>query len=388
MTWRITLLVPTAVVLTFLTLPAASSPATGPAANDRALGDIVRSYVDELSQSDRFSGAVSITRRGEPVLFAAWGLANKSFDVPNRVDTKFSLGSMNKMFTAVAIAQLEEQGKLSYDDTVGKHLPDYPNADVRDKVTIHHLLTHTSGMGGDIFSDDWMRGSKTRYRTIDQVMQQFVNEPMRFEPGAQFAYCNAGFIVLGKIVEQASGRGYYEYIREHIYEPAGMTASDSYELDDPVPNLAVGYTHDRYGDGTTTGSDQSGSKRYCNTFLRYVRGSPAGGGYSTVEDLQRFAQALQGGKLVKPQTLAKMTSEHADMGKSIGGSMHYGYGFREKLDRRGRRSFGHEGSIWGVSAAFYIYPDDGYVLAVLSNYDGATPAVVRRFGARLPQQEG
>src|SRR4030095_10641297 len=164
----------------------------------------------------------------------AYGLADKKQNIPNRIDTTFNLGSCNKMFTALAIAQLAEKGKLSFDDVVAKHLPDYANKDIAAKVTLHHLLTHTSGLGFYPFT----HGSKTP----EGILKFFVDKPLAFEPGARMQYSNAGFVVLGLIIERVSGKNYYDYIRENIYQPAGMSGTDSYSLDEQIANRAIGYT--------------------------------------------------------------------------------------------------------------------------------------------------
>src|SRR5262249_35303008 len=141
----------------------------------------------------------------------------------------------------VAIAQLAQQGKLAFTDPIGKHLPYYPNKDAARKVTIHHLLTHTSGIG-DYFNQKFMEASKDRFRTIADFFPLFADKPLAFEPGKEFRYSNAGFMVLGAVVEKVSGQNYYDYVREHIYKPAGMVNTDAYEMDHDTPNLAIGYT--------------------------------------------------------------------------------------------------------------------------------------------------
>ena len=221
-------------------------------------------------------------------------MAEKTFGVPNKIDTKFNLGSMNKMFTAIAIAQLVEAGKLSFQDSLAKVLPEYPNRQSAEKITIHHLLTHTSGLG-DFFDNPEFRPFRQKYQNPTDYFRLFADKPLRFEPGARFGYSNAGFVVLGAIVEKVSGENYFDYIREHIYKPAGMTNSDSYELTEVVPNLAVGYG--RFED------DPMGiDPRRSNIAFLPWKGSPAGGGYSTAPDLLKFAQALRENKLVSAKT--------------------------------------------------------------------------------------
>ena len=198
-------------------------------------------YLEELNAQNKFSGAVLIGKDGVPILKRAYGLANRSFNVPNRIDTKFNLGSMNKMFTGVSILQLVEQGKLALDDKIIKHVPDYPNKEITSKVTIHQLLTHTSGMGL-YWTDEYMKTSKDRFRDIEDYLPLFVDQPLQFKPGSKFSYSNSGYMVLGLIIEKVTGQSYFDYVMENIYKPAGMINTDAYELDYVVPNLAVGYT--------------------------------------------------------------------------------------------------------------------------------------------------
>src|SRR5262249_14922197 len=154
----------------------------------------------------------ALLAQGDNVFFTkACGLASRAWNQPNRLDTKFNLGSMNKMFTSVAIAQLVEKGKVSLDDTIGKHLPDYPNRDAAQKATVRHLLTHTSGLA-DYFNNKFMDASRTRFRTIADYFPLFADNPLQFEPGTRNRYSNAGFMVLGAIVQKASGVDYFDYV--------------------------------------------------------------------------------------------------------------------------------------------------------------------------------
>jgi len=327
--------------------------------------------VRKLAAADRFSGAVLLVKGDAPLYRKAVGLASVSFQAPNRIDTKFNLGSMNKMLTAVAVAQLAQRGKLSFDDTLASVVPDYPNKEVAGKVTIHQLLTHTSGMGS-YFNDKYQQASKTRFRAVKDYLPLFADDPLQFPPGERFGYSNAGFHVLGLVVEKVSGQDYFDYIREHIYRPAGMTNSDSYDLEVDTPNLAIGYTNQGLG-GPSPGPRRN------NLFMHVVKGGPAGGGFSTVEDLAKFAAALQGHKL--------LDAEHTDLvlkGKvpAFGPDTKYGYGFMERVES-GKRVVGHGGGFPGISGQLDIYRDQGYVLAVLSNYDGGATPIANRVAELL-----
>jgi|HubBroStandDraft_6_1064221.scaffolds.fasta_scaffold87637_2 CubicO group peptidase (beta-lactamase class C family) len=326
-------------------------------------------YLDQLAVEDKFSGTVVITKDGVPVFQKAYGLASRAYNVPNRVDTKFNLGSMNKMFTAVAIAQLVEQGKLSFDDPLIKVLPDYPNKEVAGKITVHQLLTHTSGLG-DYFNQQYFDASKARFKEVRDYFSLFVDQALLFPPGQRFSYSNAGFMVLGAVVEKVSGQNYFDYVREHIYKPAGMTNTDAYDLEMDTPNMAIGYTR-----MNADGSVSDGPRRN-NLFLHVVKGGPAGGGFSTAEDLVRFAAALSGHKLLTAHFTDIVYSGKVDQGRGGG---KYAYGFEDEMFN-GHRRIGHGGGFPGINSDLRIYPDLGYAVAVMSNYD---PPAASRVATRI-----
>jgi CubicO group peptidase (beta-lactamase class C family) len=332
--------------------------------------------IDRLAEHDMFSGTVIVEQNGRRLYDRAVGLASRRFDVPNRMDTKFNLGSMNKMITAVAIAQLVEEGALAWDDTVGAHLPDYPNAQVRDNVQIRHLLSHTSGMGNH-FTEEFANASKALYREFREYLPLFVDDALAFEPGTDWAYSNAGFFVLGMIIEAASGQSYYDYVREHIYAPAGMTDTDSYDMDIPIKNLAIGYTRETFGDTTADDGarwmvDTNGLRN--NLFMHSIKGGPAGGGFSTTPDLVRFANALRDGTLVSPATLEILTTAKPELA-----SPGYGYGFSVEDHGHLGPVYGHGGGFPGINGMLDIYPEQGLVVTVLSNLDGGANLVAGRF---------
>jgi CubicO group peptidase (beta-lactamase class C family) len=333
--------------------------------NERELVKEIRAFMDKLAAADAFSGTLLVAKDGKPILKFVHGLANKGYNVPNRLDTKLNVASIGKMFTAVAVGQLVDQGKLSFTDTVGKHLPDYPNKQVAEKVTIHHLLTHSSGLGD-------FHGAKyvcleTYLRQVRDYFPLFVNEPLSFEPGARWQYSNAGFVLLGAIVEKVSGENYFDYVRNHVFKPAGMINTDYYESDLDTPNLAMGYTN-----FVDLGDDyvqfRLGPRRNTSRYGT-IKGSPAGGASSTLEDLLRFSLALRSNKLMSAKLTDLMTSSKILARKYDAGQTLWGYGFElEEID--GKRVIGHSGGDLGVSSAVRWYPNSGnYTVVVLSNYD-------------------
>jgi CubicO group peptidase (beta-lactamase class C family) len=324
--------------------------------------DLVReleSYLSRLVAEDKFSGAVLVAKDGVPIFNKAYGLANKNTNAANDTETKFNLGSLNKTFTAVAIAQLAERGKLSFDDTIGKHLPGYPNKTVADKVTIHQLLTHTSGLGS--YRNEKFLAQLDRIKTVADVLPFFADAPLAFEPGSKWEYSNSGYVVLGLIIEKASGQSYFDYVRENIFKPAGMSNTDSYEKGANVPNLAVGYTRMNPSSGKP---DQTSPRRE-NTMMRPMKGSSAGGGYSTVGDLLKFVAALQNHKLLSRKFTEIVTTGKIEVGGVIG---KYAYGFGDKIFS-GKHIVGHNGGAEGIGANLDIFPELGYAAVILTNYD-------------------
>jgi CubicO group peptidase (beta-lactamase class C family) len=338
-----------------------------PRLSQSELVSATRKKIDEEVAADRFAGAVLIMKDGKPVLSEAYGLADREHKTPNTIKTRFRIGSMNKMFTAVATLQLVQAGKLDLQGTVGKYLTDYPNKDVASKVTIHQLLTHTGGTG-DIFGPEF-EAHRLELRTLQDYVKLYGERPPKYEPGSQWEYSNYGFILLGAIIEKVSGQSYYDYVREHVYVPAGMTSTGSEPEDKPVADRSAGYMK----------MDSPDWKP--NTDTLPYRGSSAGGGYSTVEDLAKFASALEANKLLSAHYTEMLTT-----GKPGTPENTYAYGFQDaKIS--GVRCFGHGGGAPGMNGDLQICPGPGYVVAVLSNLDPPAATQVSGFITnRLPEK--
>lgn len=316
---------------------------------------MTKDVIQRICARDVFSGSLLIAKGDEILFTRACGEASKRFHVPNNIETKFNLGSMNKMFTSVSIAQLAEKGMLSFEDTIDKYVDEsWLPKEITSKITVHHLLTHTSGLGS-YFNETYVNGSKALYRNVNDFKPLVKGEKPAFEPGERFRYSNTGMLLLGVVIESVTGQSYFDYIRKNIYEPAGMKNSDSYEMDYPVENLAIGYS-----------PDQTSKHGWQNNFFKHViKGGPAGGGFSTVGDLHQFARALQTGKLVSADSLKILLKDHS--------GENYGYGFRIAEGPSGK-VVGHSGGFPGINGALDIYLDKDYIVAVLSNYDnGASP---------------
>ncbi|HEX6560139.1 MAG TPA: serine hydrolase domain-containing protein [Longimicrobiales bacterium] len=262
---------------------AASTRAQTPAS-----GDIVpklSQYLDSLAARDEFSGVVMLAQHGKVVFQHAYGFADRAARKPNTLETAFNLGSINKIFTSTSVRQLVAAGKIDLDATIAQYLPDYPNPDVARKVTIRQLLDMQAGLGGDIFGVP-AAGRRHDIRKLADFLPLFADQRLRFEPGSRRQYCNACFVVLGLVIERVSGQSYYDYVRDHIYAPAGLTHTAHYRADALPPFVAIGYTR---GDEAAP----AGAPLLPNTELLPGIGSSAGGGYSTAADLLQFLAALR-----------------------------------------------------------------------------------------------
>jgi CubicO group peptidase (beta-lactamase class C family) len=313
------------------------------------LRKLIHTALDRLVSTSDFSGCVTVADGGKTVFDECRGLADRSFNVPVDQQTKFHVGSVGKMFTAVAIAQLVEAGKLSWNDTLAKLVPEYPDQATAKKITVWQLLHHTSGLG-DFMVPDYFE-HPGRYVNPADYLSLIARQPLAGPPGKP-NYSNAGYVLLGRIVENVSGENYFDYIQRHVFEPARMTSSGFDSEDEIVPGLAVGYYHD---DGVF-------SRTWKANWVKSVyKGSPAGGGYSTNADLLRFAAALRGGKLLKPATLAKMFDGELPAGPGA-----IGAGIDERLSH-GRHIRGHQGGIEGTTADLEMVWETGAAVALTSN---------------------
>ena len=323
-------------------------------------------YLSALAEADTFSGAVLVARNGETVFARALGRADRRSGTPNRVDTRFNLGSMNKMFTSVAVAQLAERGLLEYDHPVRPYLPGYAqlSGDAADRVTIHHLLTHTSGLG-DYFGPRFFGGGKDTLSAVPHYFPLFADCPLAFAPGTRWRYSNAGYVVLGAIIEHVSGRSYFEHVTERVLVPAGMSSTDWPEREQHTPDLAIGYTR---GPSRGTGDLPALGPWRENVGTLPSKGGPAGGGYSTVGDLLRFAEALRQERLLGPAMSDLVTAGKVDTDRP---GARYAYGFFDERAGSGRRArvVWHGGGAPGINGQFEIYPELGYTVAVLANQD-------------------
>jgi D-alanyl-D-alanine carboxypeptidase len=311
--------------------------------------------------SGRFSGALLLARHGKVLYQRAAGFADRESSIPNTLDTRFRIGSMNKMFTATAALQLVSKGKLDMEAPLSKYLPDYPNRQLSAKVTVRHLLTHTGGTG-DIFGPEFDK-RRLELRSLNDYIALYGARPVEFEPGSKWNYSNYGFLLLGALIEAVSGTTYYDFVRANIFAPAGMKDTASEPENVSVPRRSKGYMR---RDGAWVS----------NVATLPYRGTSAGGGYSTVSDLAAFAAALQSGKILEPALAGQATSRQADA--PMGPNASYGFGMI--VESGENPNFGHGGGAPGMNGELKVYPQSGAVVAVLANLD---PPAASRLAAFL-----
>lgn len=318
-------------------------------ASSAEIARLTGAALDHLVRTNDFAGCVTVTDGAKTIFDECRGPAERRFNVPLDRQTKFHIGSMNKMFTAVAIAQLVEAGKLSWTDTLAMRVPEYPDRAAASKITVWQLLHHTSGLGDYLVPEFFQKREKFSWPA--DYLELIARQPKVGEPGGEWSYSNSGYALLGRIIENVSGESYFDYIHRHLFVPAGMTSSGFDRLDEVVPSLAVGY----YRDGAFAANWKA-------DWLKIpYRGDAAGGGYSNNADLVKFSAALRGGKLVKPATLAKMFEDAVPAGPGS-----YAAGFGDRLSH-GRHIRGHAGGIEGTDANLAIVWETGATVALTSN---------------------
>lgn len=333
----------------------------GPPPADLLPGGAYDQHLTAMAAQDQFSGTVLLAYDGRPVLSRAFGWADKERGIPNQTGTLFNLQSVTKVFTGVAVAQLAAQGKIDFYATLGSYLDNFP-AEVA-AVTVHQMLTHTAGMGDytqtPAFASEWQTWDSAA-AVFNGIMAIIRTMPLVFTPGTQYQYSNTGFFVLGAIVAQVSGQSYYDYMRQHVFSPAGMARTDFYTQPQMLASSDFAHPYVMQNGQYIDVASQA-------TFI----GGPDHGAYSSGPELLAFAGALQSGRLLTPAytelalsgkyPVAQATGEPASQSISIG------YGV-ENLIINNERVFGHPGGAEGANTDLNIYPGVSWVAAVLGNY--------------------
>jgi len=329
-------------------------PVTSTAVTEKDRLQEIGSYLKRMGDADIFSGAVVIAREGKPLFAQAYGYADREKKIPNTLETPFLLGSMNKLFTSLAVGQLVEQGKLSYDDPLSKFLPDFPDPESAKKIQIKHLLSHTAGLGNA--SSLWNPALIDRQTTIEGMVDALERRPPAFEPGTRMAYSNAGFVLLGRIIEIVTGQDYYDYMQKHVFAPAGATSA-SFPLlpGNGVAVVPMAHPYERAWDA------QGGVSIQNRLGAEFRRGGSAGSGVASALDVLKLSNAMRAGRIVKPETFRLHSSAKPELG-----STNYGYGFIAG-PYLGRPFVGHNGRAKGQCTEFGELRDTPYTIVVLSN---------------------
>lgn len=304
-------------------------------------------YMSALSNQKRFIGSVLVARDGKVVFRKGYGMANVELDVPNDPETRFRLGSITKQFTAAAILQLQERGKLNVTDPVCKYFDPCPSA--WSEITIHHLLSHTGGVPNFTSFPDYMPKMMLPVTTTEMIAR-FKDKPLDFKPGEKWNYSNSGYYLLGAMIEKAAGESYESFLQKNIFDPLKLTGTGYDHFDVILKHRATGYS-------------MSKGKMVNSAFLDMTQPYSAGSLYSTVEDLFRWNEALFGGKVLSAKSFEMMTTP-------VKNNYAYGLGVETKFNRK---MITHGGGINGFSTFIARFPDEKVTIVVLRNADYGIP---------------
>ncbi len=327
----------------------------------------VEALLRELEAADRFSGVVGITQGGRRLLLDAFGYASRTWNVPATLETRFDTASVTKLFTAVATLQLVERGAFALDTSAIEYLA-LADSGISPAVTPYHLLTHTSGIAddadeeaGERYEDLFVERPNYAVRETADSLPQFLGKPANFAPGRGCRYCNVGYVLLGLMIERATGATYRDYVAEHVFARAGMSRSGFFRMDAVEPDVAEGVEPVEDGDGSVVGWRR-------NVYSYPPVGGPDGGAHVTVGDLLRFHRAVVDGRLLGPALTAELLSPkavHGALGSGNRELMGFGFCFETAPDGKVRR-YWKEGVNVGVSAVLCHYPAEDVTCAVLA----------------------
>lgn len=336
---------------------------------------LVEEAIAEALDAKPFSGVVSVEHAGEAVLSRGYGFADRADAILNTATTRFAQASGSKTLTAVAVGRLVEEGHIAFDSRMADCLEIWPsNFDAG--VTVHHLLTHTSGVP-DYFDEEvdddfevlWATLPTYRVRTPGDVFPLFADKPMKFPPGERFSYCNSGFVLLGLLIEQHTGVPFSAYVETEVFAPAGMSDSGYFAFDRLPPRAASNYLTDEDPDDPRT-----------NIFTVPVVGQPDGGAFVTAPDMARFWSALSAHRLLTPSTTEQLLTAHVTTGRR---DDHYGYGVWIEATTAGSLIHRAEGMDPGVSFVSDLWTADDLSITVISNTDGSVWPIYRAISGAI-----
>ncbi|MBV8864622.1 MAG: beta-lactamase family protein [Acidobacteriaceae bacterium] len=304
---------------------------------------IIESYVAD----HKFMGSVLVARGDHILLDKGYGSANLEWSIPNSPTTKFRLGSITKQFTAACVLLLQERGKVKVSDPVKKYMPNAPTA--WDKITIYHVLTHTSGIPNFTGFKDYT-DLEAKSTTPEKLVERFRDKPLEFEPGTKWKYSNSGYALLGYLVEKITGQTYQQFLEQNIFTPLGMKDSGYDSNSSIIMHRASGYTPSGHG---------IVNAGYIDMTIPFS----AGALYSTTEDLLRWERGLFGGRVLKPASLKQMTTPF---------KQDYAFALMVK-QVNGRKEIDHGGGIEGFNTELAYWPDDQLTVIVLGNLNSGAP---------------
>src|SRR5438876_1240620 len=338
---------------------AVSSAQTHSAKPASSLQSKVDAYVQPLVETRNFSGCILVARDGAALLDRCYGMANYELQKLNTPSTRFHIASVSKSFTAAAILLLEQQGKLKVENQLAKFIPDYPRG---NEITLHHLLTHTSGIPNVNNFPEYNEKSR-EHLNLEQIIALFKQKPLNFAPGSKYEYSNSNYNLLAFVIEKVSGQGYSEFLRRNFFAPLGMSMTgDDSDPQELLPERAAGYV--------ALGYDQLGNAPWLDWSIKAGSGSL----YSTASDLLKWDQALNGEKVLKLATIAKMFRKYST-------PFSYGWFVRERF---GHRVQAINGRSPGFTASLERFPDDRATVILTANtYSALTQSMAEGLAAIL-----
>lgn len=316
------------------------------------ISKLVNDYTISYADTGDYSGCILITKQDSVIFENCFGFADHSLKIPNETNTKFKIGSVSKQFTAAAILILEQKGLLTTNDTLSKFFPDHANS---ARVTIHQLLTHTSGIT-DIYNVPEFNKLSNQKRSIAELSEIILNSKLEFEPGSKYQYSNGGYAVLANIIEIVSGKPYQDFLTENIFQPLKMTATGHHGIDEVVPDMAIGYEPTGYDEVKIT--DPLDPELF--------KGS--GSLYSTVSDLNTWINSIKNRTLLTKASYDKFL-------KNYGNNYGYGISVYESYDQH---VFGHDGRINGFIADYLHYNESDITVIILGNIQTGVADFFRR----------
>ncbi len=331
--------------------------------------ETLNQYFHELEAKDEFSGAVLITRKKTILYSGAFGYASRTWNIRNSLDIRFDTASITKLFTTVAILQLIDKKLMAFETRITEYLG-LEGTKISNDVNVFHLLTHTSGIGddceeedGEDYEDLWKAKPNYSIRNTEDFLPQFIYKEPNFAPGQSCRYCNCSFVLLGLMIERATGVSYRDYVREHIFEKAKMPHSDFFDMGQVNGMVAEGADPIRSTDGEIKGWKK-------NIYSYPPIGSPDSGAYVTAEDLDRFLRAVQHGELLSQELTEAFLSPHVDYREKGSWMMKYGYCFWFYVEKDGKVvCYQKEGINAGVSGLIRYFPEQDINVVILSNME-------------------